>query len=1027
MAENPQANFQANVSQVNEAQMGDSCVDEAQVDDASKTREQLIGELMELRQHVTQLNADVARYKYTEQALRTSEARFSRAFRSSPDAISIATLAEERFIDVNDSFLELFGYSRQDVVGRTATELNLWSESGECSIVGQLLLQQDGIFNLECACTTRLGETKILLVSSEIIHLDGQDCILTLSKDITERKQAELALKEAIAREQRAIQRERFIAKVAQTIRQSLNLHQVLSTTVEEVRQFLGVDRVVVYQFHADPFHPDWSGRVVAESVATPTLSLLNQDIYDPCFGTSMLLPYRQGQLHKINDVLNAELDPCYAELLIQLNIRAVLVIPILVRQELWGLLAAHQCSSARQWEELNWLLLQQLSTQLAIGIYQAELYQQIQQQAQREQALSQVIQDIRNSLDLNTIFATATSEIGRLLHLDRAAIAQYLPDERSWLNVASYCRSQSLSNVLGWRIPDDKNQLFARLKQGDLVQMSDSHGDVPPSCDEPSPDRPLSSSLDAINHITPRSPVPSSPTYPGSWLLVPLDVGDALWGSLNLNHEGQWNWHDWEVELARAVANQLAIAIQQSQLYIEIQDLNNELEHQVRLRTSQLHQALEFEALLKRITDKVRDSLDEEQILQTAVEELTQGLGLLGCDTALYDHDQQTSTICFECIRAELPQAKGRSIKFTNLPDLYHQLFRGQPAQFCHVRTVKGIARLPRYDFSMLACPMIDNRQVIGDVWLFKPPDSAFNSLEIRLVQQVANQCAIALRQSHLYQAAQAQVRELERLNQLKNDFLSTVSHELRTPMSSIKMATQMLEVLLFQNQDCSSEQTGLLSKPTIQQPATGMQRVHRYFQILRDECDREIRLINDLLDLSRLDAGTEPLILTTIAPNVWITHIAEPFISLARNQQQHLTFALADNIPQITTDLSDLERIFTELLNNACKYSPMGAHIAVLTQLVDADAREDSSPKFCLSVTNTGVEIPETEQERIFDNFYRIPNSDPWKYSGAGLGLALVKKLVQRLKGAIYVSSGTGQTVFTLHLPLHLGGKTT
>ena len=76
--------------------------------------------------------------------------------------------------------------------------------------------------------------------------------------------------------------------------------------------------------------------------------------------------------------------------------------------------------------------------------------------------------------------------------------------------------------------------------------------------------------------------------------------------------------------------------------------------------------------------------------------------------------------------------------------------------------------------------------------------PKAYFEELEIRLVQQVSNQCAIALRQSRLYQAAQAQVEELERLNQLKDDFLSTVSHELRTPMANIKMATQMLEITL-------------------------------------------------------------------------------------------------------------------------------------------------------------------------------------------------------------------------------------
>ena len=101
------------------------------------------------------------------------------------------------------------------------------------------------------------------------------------------------------------------------------------------------------------------------------------------------------------------------------------------------------------------------------------------------------------------------------------------------------------------------------------------------------------------------------------------------------------------------------------------------------------------------------------------------------------------------------------------------------------------------------------------------------------------------------LYQTAQAQVQALERLDQAKDDFLSTVSHELRSPMTSIKMATQMLEIQLTR--------TGMLD-------AAGTSPISRYFQILKSQSEREIQLINDLLDLARLDAHTETLTLTTL-----------------------------------------------------------------------------------------------------------------------------------------------------------------
>jgi signal transduction histidine kinase len=162
----------------------------------------------------------------------------------------------------------------------------------------------------------------------------------------------------------------------------------------------------------------------------------------------------------------------------------------------------------------------------------------------------------------------------------------------------------------------------------------------------------------------------------------------------------------------------------------------------------------------------------------------------------------------------------------------------------------------------------------------------------------------------------------------------------------------------------------------------------------------------------LSRLDAGTEPLILTTIDPQAWILSIIEAFVERATTQQQNLEVHIPSNLPALTTDLSDLERILTELLNNACKYTPPEGTITVSAQATTRTLQ--------LKVSNSGVEIPERELTHIFDKFYRIPNHDPWKHGGTGLGLALVKKLVEHLKGTIQVESSNGQTTFLVQFPL-------
>lgn len=256
--------------------------------------------------------------------------------------------------------------------------------------------------------------------------------------------------------------------------------------------------------------------------------------------------------------------------------------------------------------------------------------------------------------------------------------------------------------------------------------------------------------------------------------------------------------------------------------------------------------------------------------------------------------------------------------------------------------------------------------------------------------------------------QELQHAIEELTRLNRLKDDFLSTVSHELRTPMSNIKMATQMLEIRL--------QPLGLLTDAS--------HAISRYFQVLKDECQREIGLINDLLDLARLDAGAEPLTLSTLDLSVVLAQIVAPFEERMHNQQQHFELLLSPNLPSVMTDRSYLERILAELLQNACKYTPMGEKIRIVAETIStADVVPEETTRFPsvqIQVSNSGVEIADIEQARIFDRFYRIPDRDPWRHGGTGLGLALVQKLAEQIRGQITVHSDSSWTTFTLTLPI-------
>jgi signal transduction histidine kinase/DNA-binding NarL/FixJ family response regulator len=214
-----------------------------------------------------------------------------------------------------------------------------------------------------------VGEIKV-----DDIEWLGEPAYLLMIRDITERKEAETRLRQQA-------EQDRLMSVITQRIRQSLNLTEILNTTVVEVRQLLETDRVLIYHFDADG-----TGKVIAESVSLDIFSILDRTIYDPCFRDDLLDSYRQGRVMALDDIYRHNLSPCHVEFLESLQVRANLVVPILqVRSDsdstpdLWGLLLAHHCHGPRSWQPWEVELLRQLANQSAIAIKQSELFHQAQ------------------------------------------------------------------------------------------------------------------------------------------------------------------------------------------------------------------------------------------------------------------------------------------------------------------------------------------------------------------------------------------------------------------------------------------------------------------------------------------------------------------------------------------------------------------------------------------------------------------------------------------------------------------------
>jgi len=468
------------------------------------------------------------------------------------------------------------------------------------------------------------------------------------------------------------------------------------------------------------------------------------------------------------------------------------------------------------------------------------------------------------------------------------------------------------------------------------------------------------------------------------------------LWGLLIAHHcTAPKKWDPWMPDFLRQIADQLGLALQQAELFQQLQAANAELRYQVEVRNAELAQRVRYEQLLRLIGDKVRSSLDEQEILATVVRELTQAFQLGACGVALINPETQTYTLAHEAAGSLPPSGQ---VALPLDPLLLGQLRQGQTLHFSTDHPLRGRCTL-------LACPLFVGQQegqfssntgsLLGFLKLIRLPWEGFTEAEIHFAEQVATQCSIAIRQARLYQATQAQLRQLQQLNELKEEFLSMVSHELRTPLTSMKMALKMLEV-------------HGLSEAQIP-----------YFNILKQEWQKELDLVNDLLDLQRLEAGSRALEIVRFEVQGWLEKLLQTFI--LRFQERQLAFV--PHIPSepvfFSSDVGLLTRILSELLTNAAKYTPTGQQVYLEVAVVRASSAEHLASQLHLRVLNTGVEIPPEHLPQIFEKFYRVPQLDWAHQGGTGLGLPLAKKAVELLRGNLRVESRENRTLFEVSLP--------